>query len=128
MSHIYRSGLRSLLDGSLSWESADIRAVLLGAGYTFRFEHATVQEVLRYAAGMSDPLPQRRIDGLTAVCEPTYVLATREARCAGVAVYSHRTGVMLAYSPIAPVHPVIGQRVDVSWPNGAVFSLQADKD
>ena len=124
MSHIYRSGLQALLDSSLAWETADIRAALLGAGYAFSYEHHTFQDVLRWAAGTSDPLPDRSVEDLTAACGATYVLASREARCAGVAVYNHKTGALIAYSPIAPVHPVLGQRVDVSWPDGAVFSLR----
>lgn len=123
MTSFYTSGLRALLDGSLNWESADIRAVLLSAAYRFDAGHAHLRDVLPHAMGETDTLPDRGVQGLTATAGGVHVIATKEARGAYVAIYQRDSGAMLVCCPITPVQAVIGQRVDISWPDGVVLSL-----
>ena len=124
MTTIYDTCRQALLHGTLAWDASDLRAVLVSPGYKFSRGHRVLRDVLPHALGTSDPLHGCEIDGLTATAQPCYIIATREARGAGVVVYRHSDGILLAYAPITPVQAVIGQRVDVSWPNGVVLSLE----
>lgn len=123
MTSIYTSGLQALLDSTLNWASADIRAVLLSAAYRFDSEHAHLRDLLPHAMGETDALPGRDVRGTTAIAEGAHVIATREARGAYVAVYQRGPGTLLFCCPITPVQAVIGQRVDISWPDGVALSL-----
>lgn len=126
MTTIYDTCRQALLRGSLDWASSDLRAVLVSPGYRFSRTHHVLREVLPHALGASDTLRGCEIDGLTTTAQPCYIIATKEARGAGVVVYRHSDGILLTYAPITPVQAVIGQRVDVSWPNGVVLSLEGE--
>ena len=124
MTTIYDTCRQALLHGTLAWDASDLRAVLVSPGYKFSRGHRVLRDVLPHALGASDPLRGCEIEGLTATAQSCYIIATKEARGAGVVVYRHSDGILLAYAPITPVQAVIGQRVDVSWPNGVVLSLE----
>lgn len=124
MTTIYDTCRQALLHGTLAWDASDLRAVLVSPGYKFSRGHRVLRDVLPHALGASDPLRGCEIEGLTATAQSCYIIATREARGAGVVVYRHSDGILLTYAPITPVQAVIGQRVDVSWPNGVVLSLE----
>lgn len=126
MTTIYDTCRQALLHGTLAWDASDLRAVLVSPGYKFSRGHRVLRDVLPHALGASDPLRGCEIEGLTATAQSCYIIATREARGAGVVVYRHTDGILLAYAPITPVQAVIGQRVDVSWPDGAILSLEED--
>lgn len=123
MTTIYDTCRQALLRSTLEWETSDLRAVLVSPGYRFSREHRALRDVLPHALGASDTLRGCEIDGLTATAQPCYIIATKEARGAGVVVYRHSDGILLTYAPITPVQAVIGQRVDVAWPDGVVLSL-----
>lgn len=121
MAELYDGGVAGLLDQSLSWLSGDAKVTLVARGYTFSRTHRTVKDLGAYANGTSDALAGCELEGRVGKAEPTYVLADRQEYSTAAVV--HVNGRLLTYSPISPVHPVRGQRVDVAWPDNEVFTL-----
>ena len=101
MTTIYDTCRQALLHGTLAWDASDLRAVLVSPGYRFSRTHRALRDVLQYALGASDTLRGCEIEGLTATAQPCNIIATKEARGAGVVGYRHSDGILLIYAPIA---------------------------
>lgn len=126
MTTTYDTARRALLDGTLAWETSDLRAALLDSSYSFARKHATLQTVQSHVLGVSARLTGCEIEGLVAKAGPCFLLAKKEGRAGSVVVFRHSDGVLFAHAAIAHALAVAGQRFDISWPDGAVLSLEED--
>lgn len=121
MAELYDGGVAGLLDQSMSWQDGEAKVTLVARGYTFSAAHRTVKDLGAHANGTSDALTGCRYESRVGKADPSYVLADRPDYSTATVV--HVNGRLLTYSPISPVQPVRGQRVDVAWPDNEVFAL-----
>jgi len=121
----YEAGLEGVIDGSVNFVLGDMRLVLLQKGYEFSAErHRVFADLAPFVNGVSDPLIGKRAQGRVAFADPCYVLAQREVISDAVAVYQHGGEMrLLFWSEARSSKPVMGQRVDIPWPDGLVFTL-----
>ncbi len=126
MTTAYDTVRRAMLDSTLAWRTSDLRAALVDSGYVFNRKHATLQDVRPRVLGVSERLDGCEIEGLVAKAEPCFVLTKKEGRASAVIVFRHADGALFAHTAIAPAHAVAGQRFDISWPDGAILSLEED--
>ena len=59
----YDTGIEGIVDQTLAWTRDEIRVCLLRKGYSFKPGHTTLADVVANAAGFSDVLTGRRVQG-----------------------------------------------------------------
>jgi len=126
-SALYDAALADILAQRLDWAQDEFCAALVQKGYKFSPSHTTFADIAAHVNGSSDVLQDRKADGKAAHAQETYLLALRGGYSDQVVVYrkaAKASGMRLvAWADITPVQPVPGQRIDIAWPDGCVFTL-----
>lgn len=126
-SALYDAALADILAQQLNWAQDEFCVAMVQKGYKFSPAHTTFADIAAHVNGNSDVLQGCKVDGKAARAQETYLLALRGAYSNQAVVYrkaAKASGMRLvAWASITPVQPVPGQRVDITWPDGCVFTL-----
>lgn len=130
---LYDKGREGFLDGSIDWDTDDIRVMLTKSAYTFSAAHDFLDDVSAQDNGRSAALGTKTVTSGVADAADASLVATAAAACASLVIFKH-TGVdatarLIAYidttSAGLPFTPAAGQTVNLAWDNGAnkIFKL-----
>lgn len=130
---LYDPGREGFLDGSIDWDTDDIRAILLLSSYTFSAAHKFVADLGAVDNGRTAALGTKTVTSGVADAADTTLTATAATASKAIAVFKHTgsdaTARLIAYidTPTSglPFTPSAGQTVNVAWDNGAnkIFKL-----
>jgi len=130
---LYDKGREGFLDGSIDWDSGDIRVCLVASAYTFSAAHETMADIGANDNGRSAALGSKTVTSGVADAADTTLTATAAVACEALVIFQH-TGVdatarLIAYidTPSAglPFTPSASQVVNITWDSGAnkIFKL-----
>ncbi len=126
-SALYDAALADILAQRLNWVQDEFCVALVQRAYKFSPSHTSLADIAAHVNGASDVLAGRVLKSREAFADATYVLALRGTYADQTVVYRKDTKAsgmrLVAWARITPVQPVLGQRVDISWPDGRVFTL-----
>lgn len=130
---LYDKGREGFLDGSIDWDTGDIRVCLAKSTYTFSAAHDFMDDVGANDNGRTAALGSKTVTSGVADAADTTLTATAAVACNALVIFQH-TGVdatarLIAYidTPSAglPFTPAVSQVVNIAWDNGAnkIFKL-----
>ena len=123
----YDTGIEGIVDQTLAWTRDEIRVCLLRKGYGFNPAHTTLADVVANAAGFSDVLTGRRVQGRNMHADDTTVLATANTPVNQIVVYragrTPSTARLVLHTYFPEIKPLVGQLVEVPWPEGVVATF-----
>lgn len=130
---LYDKGREGFLDGSIDWDTDDIRVALVESTYTFSAAHDFVDDLGTNDNGRSAALGSKTVTSGVADAADTTITATAALACNALVIFKH-TGVdatarLIAYidTPTSglPFTPSAAQVVTITWDNGAnrIFKL-----
>lgn len=130
---LYDPGREGFLDGTIDWDTDDIRVMLVLSTYTFVASNKFITDLGAVDNGRSAALATKTVTNGVADAADTSLVATAASASKALAVFKH-TGVdatarLIAYidTPTSglPFTPSAGQTVNVTWDNGAnkIFKL-----
>ena len=130
---MYDPGREGFLDGSIDWDTDDVRAMLVLSAYTFSAAHRYVSDLGANTNGRSAALTGKTVTSGVADAADTSLLATAATASKAIVVYKYdaddAAARLIAYidTPTAglPFTPSAGQTVNVAWDSGAnrIFKL-----
>ncbi len=130
---MYDPGREGFLDGSIDWDTDDVRAMLVLSAYTFSAAHRYVSDLGSNTNGRSAALTGKTVTSGVADAADTSLLATAATASKAIVVYKYNaadaSARLIAYidTPTAglPFTPSAGQTVNVAWDSGAnrIFKL-----
>lgn len=132
---LYDKGREGFLDGSIDWDTDDIRVMLVKSGYTFSAAHDFVDDITggSFDNGRSAALGSKTVTSGVADAADTTITATAATACNALVIFKHTgsdaTARLIAYidtpSSGLPFTPAASQVVPVTWDNGAnkIFKL-----
>lgn len=130
---LYDPGREGFLDGSIDWDTDDIRVMLVLSSYSFSAAHKFVADLGAVDNGRSAALGGKTVANGIADASDTSLAATAATASKALAVFKHTgsdaTARLIAYidTPSAglPFTPAAGQLVNIAWDNGAnkIFKL-----
>lgn len=132
MSALFNPGREGFLDGSIDWDTDDIRAMLVLSTYTFDATDKFISDLGAVDNGRSAALGTKTVTDGVANAAGTSLTATAAAACNAVIVFKHTgsdaTARLIAYINTAtglPFTPSAGQTVNITWDTGAnkIFKL-----
>jgi len=130
---LYDKGREGFLDGSIDWDTDDIRVVLVRSTYTFSAAHDFVDDITTgNENGRSAALGTKTVTSGVADAADTTITATAAAASNALVIFKH-TGVdatarLIAYIDTAtglPFTPSVSQVISIAWDNGTnkIFKL-----
>lgn len=133
-SALYDPGREGFLDGSIDWDTDDIRVMLVKSTYTFSAAHKFVSDLTPGTNdnGRSVALSTKTVTNGVADAADSSLVATAAAACNALAVFKHTgsdaTARLIAYIDTAtglPFTPGAGQTVNIAWAETAnkIFKL-----
>ena len=132
-STLYDKGREGFLDGSIDWDTDDIRAILVDvADYTFSQAHDNLDDVAGAArVAVSGALTGKTKTNGVADADPVTWTAVTGDPCEAIILYKHTgtesTSRLIAYIDTATGLPVTpnGGDITVNWDDGAnkIFKL-----
>ena len=130
---LFDPGREGFLDGTIDWDTGDIRAMLVLSSYTFDAADKFVSDLGAVDNGRSASLASKTVTGGVADAADTSLVATAATASKAIVLFQHTgsdaTARLIAYidTPTAglPFTPSAGQTVNVTWDNGAnkIFKL-----
>lgn len=130
---LYNPGREGFLDGSIDWDTDDIRVMLILSTYTFVATHKFITDLGAVDNGRSAALGTKTVTDGIADAGNTSLVATAASACKALVVFKHTgadaTARLIAYidTPTAglPFTPAAGQTVNITWDDGAnkIFKL-----
>lgn len=130
---LYDPGREGFLDGSIDWDTGDIRAMLVLSTYTFSAAHKFITDLGAVDNGRSSALGTKTVTNGVADAADTSLVATAATACKALVLFQHTgsdaTARLIAYidTPTSglPFTPSAGQTVNITWDNGAnkIFKL-----
>lgn len=130
---MYDPGREGFLDGSIDWDTDDVRAMLVLSSYTFSAAHKFISDLGAVDNGRSAALSGKTVTNGVADATDTSLTATAATASKALVVFKHTgadaTARLIAYidTPTSglPFTPAAGQTVNVTWDNGAnkIFKL-----
>lgn len=130
---LYDPGREGFLDGSIDWDTDDIRVMLVLSSYTFSAAHKFITDLGAVDNGRSAALGTKTVTGGVADAADTSLVATAATASKALVVFKHTgadaTARLIAYidAPTSglPFTPSAGQTVNIAWDNGAnrIFRL-----
>ena len=131
MSALYDPGREGFLDGSIDWDTGDIRAMLVRSTYTFSAAHKFVADLGAVDNGRTAALGSKTVTGGVADAADTSLAATAANASNALVLFQHTgsdaTARLIGYmdTGIAAFTPGVGQTVNIVWDNGAnrIFKL-----
>jgi len=130
---LFNAGREGFLDGSIDWDTNDIRVMLVRSTYTFDNADRFVSDLGAVDNGRSVALASKTVTNGVADAADTSITATSAVACNALVIFQH-TGTdssarLIAYidTPASglPFTPSAGQAVSIAWDNGAnrIFML-----
>jgi hypothetical protein len=129
---LFNPGREGFLDGSIDWDTGDIRAMLVRSTYTFDATDKFVADLGSVDNGRSAALTGKAVaDGIADAADTT-LNATAAVACNAIVLFQHTgsdaTARLIGYIDTAtglPFTPAAGQAVPIAWDNGAnkIFKL-----
>ncbi|HRF71782.1 MAG TPA: hypothetical protein PL117_03340 [Accumulibacter sp.] len=89
MSLMFDGGVEGLGDGSIDWDSDDIRAMLVLSSYVFDASDRFVADLGAVDNGRSATLTGRSVSGRVFDSGDTAITATAASPCGGIALFEH---------------------------------------
>jgi hypothetical protein len=129
---LYSLGREGFLDGSIDWDTNDIRVMLVKSTYTFDDADNDLTDLGAVDNGRSAALGSKTVALGVADAADTTITATAAVECNALVIFQHTgtdsTARLIAYIDTAtglPVTPAAGGVVNVAWDNGAnkIFKL-----
>ena len=131
-SALFDPGREGFLDGSIDWDTDDIRVMLVLSSYTFSAAHKFLSSLTSSDNGRSGALTGKTVTDGIADAADTTITATAATASKALVVFKHTgsdaTARVIAYIDTAtglPFTPAAAQVVNVAWDNGAnkIFKL-----
>ena len=130
---LYDPGREGFLDGTIDWDTGDIRAMLVLSTYTFSAAHKFITDLGAVDNGRSAALGTKTVTSGVADAADTSLTATAATASKAIVIFQHTgadaTARLIAYidTPTSglPFTPAAGQTVPIVWDNGAnkIFKL-----
>ena len=130
---LYNKGREGFLDGSIDWDTDDVRCCLVLSTYTFSAAHEFMSSITAYDNGRSAALSGKSVTDGVANASNTTLNATAASASKAIVIFKHTgsdaTARLIAYidTPTSglPFTPSAGQAVAVNWDTGAnkIFKL-----
>jgi hypothetical protein len=130
---LYDGGREGFLDGSIDWDTNDIRVCLVLSTYTFSAAHTVMSSITSYDNGRSAALSGKTVTAGVADAADTTITATAATASKALVIFQHTgsdaTARLIAYidTPTSglPFTPSAGQVVNIVWDSGAnrIFKL-----
>jgi hypothetical protein len=133
-SQLFSWGRQGFLEGSIDWDTDDVRVMLVKSTYTFDDNDEFVSDTTPASNdnGRSAALGTKSVTGGVADAADTTLVATAAAQCNALIVYKYNASDtaarLICYIDSAtglPFTPAASQTVSISWDNGAnkIFKL-----
>ena len=130
---LYDKGREGFLDGTIDWDTGDIRVCLVLSSYSFSADHQFMSSITSVDNGRSAALTAKTVTDGVADAADTSLVATAATASKALAIFQH-TGSDATARLIAnidtptsglPFTPSAGQTVNIVWDNGAskIFKL-----
>lgn len=130
---LYDPGREGFLDGSIDWDTDDIRVCLVLSAYTFSAAHKFMSSIGANDNGRSAALGSKTVTDGVADAADTSLTATAATASKALVIFKHTgsdaTARLIAYidTPTSglPFTPSASQNVPITWDNGAnkIFKL-----
>lgn len=129
---LYDPGREGFLDGSIDWDTDDIRCMLVLSTYTFVASHKFISDLGAVDNGRSAALGTKTVTNGVAGAANTSLVATAATASKAIVVFKHTgadgTARLIAYIDVAtglPFTPAAGQTINIAWDAGAnkIFKL-----
>lgn len=130
---LFDPGREGFLDGSIDWDTDDVRVMLVRSTYTFDAADQFVADLGTVDNGRSAALSGKTVTSGIADASNTSLVATAANASNALVIFKHTgndaTARLIAYidSPSAglPFTPAAGQTVNITWDDGAnkIFKL-----
>ena len=130
---LYDPGREGFLDGSIDWDTGDIRVMLVLSSYAFSAAHKFVSDLGAVGNGRSAALGSKTVTNGVADAADTSLVATAATASKALVIFQHTgtdsTARLIAYidTPTSglPFTPSAGQTVNITWDNGTnrIFKL-----
>jgi hypothetical protein len=130
---LFDPGREGFLDGSIDWDTNDVRVMLVRSTYTFDATDRFVADLGAVDNGRSAALASKTVTNGVADAADTSLTAAAAVACNALVVFQHTgsdaTARVIAYidTPTSglPFTPSAGQTVNIAWDNGAnrIFRL-----
>ncbi len=131
-SALYDPGREGFLDGSIDWDTNDMRVMLVLSTYTFSAAHKFLSDLGAVDNGRSAALTSKTVASGVADAADSSLVATAASASKALVVFQHTgadaTARVIAYIDTAtglPFTPAAGQTVNLTFDNGAnkIFKL-----
>lgn len=130
---LFDPGREGFLDGSIDWDTDDIRVMLVLSTYAYSAAHKFISDLGAVDNGRSAALAGKTVTNGIADATDTSLTATAASASKALVVFKHTgadgTARLIAYidTPSAglPFTPAAGQTVNIVWDDGAnkIFKL-----
>ena len=131
---LYNPGREGFLDGSIDWDTDDIRVMLVLSTYTFVATHKFITDIGAVDNGRtSAELGSKTVTDGIADAGNTSLVATAASASKALVIFKHTgsdaTARLIAYIDTVtaglPFTPSAGQTVNITWDDGAnkIFKL-----
>jgi hypothetical protein len=129
---LYDPGREGFLDGSIDWDTGDIRVMLVKNTYTFSAAHKFIADLGAVDNGRSAALGSKTVTNGVADAADTSLTATAAAASNALVLFQHTgsdaTARLICYIDTAtglPLTPAAGGTVNIAFDNGAnkIFKL-----
>ena len=130
---LFDPGREGFLDGTIDWDTGDIRAMLVLSSYSFDAADKFVSDLGAVDNGRSAALASKTVTAGVADAADTSLVATAATASKALVIFQHTgsdaTARLIAYidTPTSglPFTPSAGQTVNIAWDNGAnkIFKL-----
>jgi hypothetical protein len=131
-STLWPAGREGFLDGSIDWDTGDIRAMLVRDTYVYDAADRYVADLGAVDNGRSAALATKTVTAGVADAADISLVATAAVACATIALFQHTgadaTARLITYIDTAtglPFTPAAGQTVNITWSDAAdkIFRL-----
>jgi hypothetical protein len=130
---LFDPGREGFLDGTIDWDTDDVRAMLVLSSYVFDAADKFITDLGAVDNGRSAALSGKTVTNGVADASDTSLVATAATASKAIVVFKH-TGAdasarLIAYidTPAAglPFTPAAGQTINITWDNGTnrIFKL-----
>jgi hypothetical protein len=130
---LFDPGREGFLDGSIDWDTDDIRVMLVKSTYVYSAAHKFITDLGAVDNGRSAALGSKTVTNGVANAAATSLTATSAVACASLVIFKHTgadgTARLIAYidTPSAglPFTPSASQTVNITWDAGTnkIFRL-----
>lgn len=133
MNALFDPGREGFLDGSIDWDTDDIRVMLVKSTYSFSAAHKFLADLGAVDNGRSAALASKTVTNGVADAADTLLTTLAAAASSALVLFKHTgsdaTARVIAFidTPTSglPFTPAISQIVNILWDNGAnkIFKL-----